>query len=162
MVVTILMTMILRVTTTMKTPALMMTMKSLKVPGREDVHSQKAPKGQSRKLWFPRTVPTFTEQCLVLRLAGFGKPEWHVVLMEFNDPLLLEFMQVTWMILTFPACSILNLILIRSWRCLFHLTFWRIRRRHWPRRMFHVHGWRRPSSERNCIWPEEFTDRSSE
>jgi hypothetical protein len=35
------------------------------------------------------------EQCLVFRLAGFGKPEWHVVLMEFNDQLLLEFMQVT-------------------------------------------------------------------
>jgi hypothetical protein len=39
-------------------------------------------------------------------LAGFGKPEWHVVLMEFNDQLLLEFMQVTWIILPFPACSI--------------------------------------------------------
>jgi hypothetical protein len=34
-------------------------------------------------------------QCQVFRLAGFGKPEWHVVLMEFNDQLLLEFMQVT-------------------------------------------------------------------
>jgi hypothetical protein len=94
MVMTILTMRILMVTSMMSTLALMMMMKSLKVPGRGDEHSQKDPRDLSRRLSYPRTVPNFMGQCQVLRLAEFGKPEWHVVLMEFNDQLLLGFMQV--------------------------------------------------------------------
>ena len=95
MVMTILTMRILMVTSMMSTLALMMMMmKSLKVPGRGDEHSQKDQRVLSRRLSFPRTVPNFMGQCQVLRLAEFGKPEWHVVLMEFNDQLLLGFMQV--------------------------------------------------------------------